>query len=82
MESRLIFNTPDGPMCYIDYDTVQQGESIFRQLRKIATHRHGARTYGFSLFEKVSNRLVRKDWFYLPSFDVPCIRIFLDSVAY
>lgn len=79
MKSRLIFNTPGGPMCYVDYDTVQQGKCIFEQLRQTAMYQGNNRSYQFSLFEKVRNRLVKKEWFYLPTFNVPCLSIFLDS---
>lgn len=81
MESRLIFATPEGPMCYVDYETVQEGKSILYQLRQTANYHPGSRSYEFSLFERVRNRLIKKDWFYLPSFDEQCVNLFLESAA-
>lgn len=68
-------------MCYVDYDTVGKGRSIFDQLRLSAAGQSSARFYEFSLFQKVKNRLVKKDWFYLPFFDIQCLNIFLESAA-
>jgi hypothetical protein len=79
MKSRLTFNTPLGPMCYIDYDTVQRGKSTFEQLRRVGGFLPNSRSYEFSLFEKIKNKLVKTDRFYLPTFNVPCVNIFLDS---
>ncbi|RPE13099.1 hypothetical protein EGT74_06070 [Chitinophaga lutea] len=82
MESRLIFTTPEGPMCYVDYNTQQKGASILEELRQTASYFQSNRSYEFSLFTRVKNRLVKTDWFYLPSFDVRCIHIFLNSAVY
>ncbi len=79
MESRLIFTTPEGPMCFVDYNTVQRGESILEELRQTARYFKSNRAYEFSLFSKVKNRFVKTDWFYLPSFDIQCVNIFLNS---
>lgn len=81
MKSRLIFTTPEGPMCYVDYDTVQRGKSTFDRLRKAAHYFQNTSSYEFSLFEKIKTRLVKTDWFYLSSFDVECVNIFLDSAG-
>lgn len=79
MQSRLIFTTPAGPACFIDYATIERGASIFEEIRIAAANIYTARRYEFGLFEKTSFKLIKTQWLYMPFFNIACVKIFLDS---
>ncbi|MBO9152063.1 hypothetical protein ACFOTA_07585 [Chitinophaga sp. GCM10012297] len=80
MASRLVYFTPKGPLCFIDYLTVSDGRAVLEQIKKAFTGPRLPKLYEFRLFEKLKNGLVRVDDFVLPKFDLKTITIFLDSL--
>lgn len=80
MASRLVYFTPTGPLCFIDYLTVTDGRAVLERIRKAFTGPRLPKLYEFRLFEKLKNGLVRVDAFVLPMFDSKSVSIFLDSL--
>ncbi|RPD41776.1 hypothetical protein [Chitinophaga barathri] len=80
MASRLVYFTPKGPLCFIDYLTVRDGLAVLEQIRKTVRGSRLPRLYEFRLFEKIKNGLVRIDALVLPKFDSKSVSIFLDSL--
>ncbi len=81
MASRLLYCTPKGPLCFIDYLTVKDGKAALEQIRKAVRGSRLPRLYEFRLFEKLRNGLVKIDELVLPKFDPKSVSIFLDSLG-
>ena len=80
MASRLVYCTPKGPLCFIDYQTVKDGMATLEQIRKTVRGSRLPRLYEFRLFEKLRHGLVKIDELVLPKFDAKSVTIFLDSL--
>lgn len=81
MTSRLVYFTPRGPLCFIDYLSVTDGRAVMERIRKAFSG--GPRLpklYQFRLFEKLTNGMVSVDEFALPQFDLKTMSVFLDSI--
>ncbi|WP_346320420.1 hypothetical protein [Chitinophaga sp. YIM B06452] len=79
MASRLVYFTPKGPLCFIDYLTVREGKAALEQIRKTVRSSRLPKLYEFRLFEKIRNGLVKIDELVLPRFDPKSIAVFLDT---
>ncbi|MGN7722553.1 hypothetical protein [Chitinophaga sp. 22620] len=80
MASRLVYCTPKGPLCFIDYLTVKDGRATLEQIRKAVRNSSLPKLYQFRLFEKLRTGLVKIDELVLPKFDTKSVSIFLDSL--
>lgn len=79
MESRLLFFTPKGPLCFIDYSSIMEGRAILDRIKQIAGSGRQGYEYQFTLFRKIKDRLVSIDEYFMPRFDLPSLEFFVET---
>lgn len=80
MQARILYITPSGPLCFIDYLTVSDGMAVLEELkRSVSINKLTAMLYEFRLFRVMKDGLISIDRLILPRFDHKSIDIFLDS---
>ncbi len=80
MQSRILYITPGGPLCFIDYLTVADGMAVLEQLKQTVRISSLTRMfYEFRLLKMVKDGLISIDRILLPGFDRHSVSIFLDS---
>ncbi|MFD2889207.1 hypothetical protein [Chitinophaga cymbidii] len=79
MESRLLFFTPKGPLCFVDYNSIMEGRTILNRIRQIAGSGRQGHEYQFTLFRKIKDRLVSIDEYFMPRFDLPSLEFFVET---
>lgn len=79
MESRLLFFTPNGPLCFIDYNSIMEGRSILNKIKEMVGSDRQGREYQFTLFRKIKDKFVSIDEYFMPKFDLACIEFFIGS---
>lgn len=79
MESRLLFFTPKGPLCFIDYSSIMEGRATLNRIREVVGAAKQGRAYQFKLFRKLKDRFVSIDEHFLPGFDPDCLDVFVES---
>lgn len=80
MQSRILYITPSGPLCFIDYLTVADGMAVLEQLKQTVRISSLTRMfYEFRLLKMVKDKLIGIDRLFLPCFDRQSVSLFLDS---
>ncbi|WP_341835957.1 hypothetical protein WJU16_24345 [Chitinophaga pollutisoli] len=80
MQSRILLISPSGPLCFIDYSTIDEGMAVLEQMKRtVNISRLTSMIYEFRLFRMIQDSFVGIDHLLLPRFDRKSIDIFLDS---
>lgn len=80
MQSRILLISPSGPLCFIDYLTIDEGMAVLEQMKRtVGINRLTSMIYEFRLFRVIHDSLIGIDHLLLPRFDRKSIGIFLDS---